>query len=1109
MKRDIERRRRRLSFESLESRRVLASFVVVNTNDSGPGSIREAILRSNQNPGLDSIVFAIADALKSIKVTAPLPNIVDQVILDATTQPGYAGKPLVELQGSLLASRENGLSIQAGNCVIKGLAINSFPGDGILITGPGNNTIESNYIGTDLAGTLPKANGGSGVQVLESPNNRIGGPQRGNLLSGNLLEGLRIWGAKSLLNSVEGNRIGTDANGSAALANGLSGVLIASGASGNYVGLGFVDNTVSKRNIISGNLESGIRISNAKDNSVKGNYIGLDSTGAISLGNRSDGILVEGNSIGNVIGANADNINDALEKNWIAGNHDNGIRLFNATNTQIAGNSIGLNIDGNAAPNASNGILIDGKSSNNVVGLQYGLPETMRNVISGNARSGIEIFDSTENRISGNYVGTSPDGLKAIPNLDGIVVSRGSDNNIIGLDIHGVGGLNTGNVISGNTRNGIWLVESSHTRVSRNLIGLASSGLVALPNQHSGVWISHGAHDNVIGTDLQDSSGRLERNVISGNLLQGVSVGGTGSDNNRIAGNWIGTDSTGAAAIPNQTNGILIYDGAKKNKIGGTFLEQQNTISGNQGWGVSIEFNSRETAVIGNRIGWTEGIPSALGNTSGGVRISQSSNNQIGDGSSNGSNWISNNGPVGIQIIHESSSGNAISNNYITNHSLISIDLGGDGPTPNDALDSDTGPNQLQNYPIVEFVAVSSSRTQIAGKLESTPNSTFQIDLFGQQAGVLGNSFATNINVTTDSKGTAFWLYDQPSGIAPSTVVYATAKNAVGSQSEISPGQTTEQLFTMHAPATTLREVAPSLNITLQRPSTDSSQSLTVKLTNSHPNRVTMPTELTIPSGQLSVQFSVTAIDNEILELPTLVRIVAESTLPDLSSGAIELTVLDNDSQWHNYAMPLDVDHDNNVSPLDVITIINYLNSNQNPNLATATAPNPRSYIDVDEDLFASPLDVIIVINYLNRRSNGEGESATQGTFAEDVKRSVLDSDQIEFWGPSGILVGRSSAFSYSASRYSYLYSKTPGSIQVDHLFSEAVTPLFGPFVKEIPILLFEYEYRFTQYEYEYEYEYEKNHWYELLATIMPDGPVLETTCFCRKKNWTKQVRYQ
>jgi hypothetical protein len=89
-------------------------------------------------------------------------------------------------------------------------------------------------------------------------------------------------------------------------------------------------------------------------------------------------------------------------------------------------------------------------------------------------------------------------------------------------------------------------------------------------------------------------------------------------------------------------------------------------------------------------------------------------------------------------------------------------------------------------------------------------------------------------------------------------------------------------------------------------------------------------------------------------------------------------------------------------------------------------------------------------------------------------------------FGSSGILVGRSSAFSYSASRYSYSYSysKTPESIQVDHLFREAGTPGFGPYVNDIPIFLFEYEYRFTVYE----YEYEKNQWYELPATIMPDG---------------------
>jgi hypothetical protein len=118
--------------------------------------------------------------------------------------------------------------------------------------------------------------------------------------------------------------------------------------------------------------------------------------------------------------------------------------------------------------------------------------------------------------------------------------------------------------------------------------------------------------------------------------------------------------------------------------------------------------------------------------------------------------------------------------------------------------------------------------------------------------------------------------------------------------------------------------------------------------------------------------------------------------------------------------------------------------------------------------------------------------------------RTLRLPQKLRFSGPSGILVGRSSAFSYSASRYSYSYScsKTPGSIQVDHLFREAVTPLFGPFVNEILILLFEYEYRFT----EYEYEYEKNHWYELLATIMPDGPHLCWTFTVGKRQGRPQM---
>ena len=960
--------------------------------------MRQAIENSNQAPGVDSIVFAIPDAIKSIALTQPLPSIIDQVIIDATTQPGYIGTPIVELKGSFLLNGENGLTMLAGNSIVKGLAINSFPGDGIRISGPGGNTIESNYIGVDLNGQMQAGNGGSGVQILESPNNRIGGPGRGNLLSGNLLEGLRIWGASSISNKVEGNRIGTDANGFDAVPNAVSGVLIAPGASGNFVGLGFVDtDATGKRNIISGNLSSGIRISSANQNTVKGNYIGLDSSGTRPLSNSFDGILVEGTSNNNIIGADGDGLSDAQERNWISGNSDNGIRLFNASNTQIAGNWIGLNINGSAAPNASSGILIDGNSSNNAIGFfQFSALETSRNIISGNGRSGIEIFESIGNRISGNYIGTSPDGKTAVPNLDGIGVFRGGDNNVIGLGSQGFPQM--GNLISGNLRNGIWLAESARTKVSANLIGLASDGLVALPNQHSGIWITQGAHDNVIGTVSEGSFARLERNVISGNLLQGVSVGGQGANNNRIAGNLIGTDSTGAAAIPNRTNGIMIYSNATKNQIGGTVLEQQNYISGNQGFGVDV-VNAVETSILGNRIGMVEGSLSALGNSLGGIRLSYANNNQIGDGTTAGSNWISNNGTVGIQVINTPTSGNSISNNYITNHSTISIDLGGDGPTLNDLNDADTGPNQLQNYPIIEMVAASSSRTQIAGKLESTPNSTFLIDLFSHEPGVFGNQFNTSLNATTDNNGIAYWLVDQAIGISSSSVFYATARNAVGSQSEISPAKSPGQLYSMQSTSNQLREGSPSLIVTLQRPTTNISQTVTVNLSSSDPNQISLPAEVVIPSGQQNAQFAVTVVDDAVLEFPRLVRILAESTQPSLISGAIQITVLDNDSQWHNYAMPLDVDQDNDISPLDVISIINYLNSNQSKNLATVTAPSPRTFIDVDEDQFASPLDVLIVINFLNQKSGqrfaGEGERSSSSEHQEAVT-SVMPDFQTE-----------------------------------------------------------------------------------------------------------------
>ena len=98
-----------LRFESLEDRRLLATFAVLNTLDSGPGSLREAMIAANSTPGADQIEFAIASAAPhTINLASPLPVITEQVSIDATTQPGYTGVPIVELNGTSAGASARG-----------------------------------------------------------------------------------------------------------------------------------------------------------------------------------------------------------------------------------------------------------------------------------------------------------------------------------------------------------------------------------------------------------------------------------------------------------------------------------------------------------------------------------------------------------------------------------------------------------------------------------------------------------------------------------------------------------------------------------------------------------------------------------------------------------------------------------------------------------------------------------------------------------------------------------------------------------------------------------------------------------------------------------------
>ncbi len=176
---------RRMSIEPMEERRVLATFVVNSTLDTiavdGQLTLREALTAANTNAtsgdagagsaGLDTIQFSIGVGAATIAPSSALPLIVEAIAIDGTTQPGYAGSPLIQLDGSGAGPVANGLRLGLGSSssVINGLAVNRFGAEGISI-GSSTNTISNNFIGTDPTGTFDLGNTGNGIYVSPGSN---------------------------------------------------------------------------------------------------------------------------------------------------------------------------------------------------------------------------------------------------------------------------------------------------------------------------------------------------------------------------------------------------------------------------------------------------------------------------------------------------------------------------------------------------------------------------------------------------------------------------------------------------------------------------------------------------------------------------------------------------------------------------------------------------------------------------------------------------------------------------------------------------------------------------------------------------------------------------
>ena len=754
---------RRVFFESLESRRVMATFQVTNAKDDGPGSLRAAIVNSNSTVGRDNIEFAIASADQTIDLQTALPFVTDSVVIDATTQPGYVDHPLVQLEGAAISTNNaSGLYITAGNSVVRGLSVTNFT-NGIFAENLGGNLFQGNYIGLTPSGAAA-GNRVNGIVLVNSPNNIIGGPTSSsrNVVSSNGEFGIRVQNAASSGNRIQGNFIGVDVSGISARPNQLDGILV-SGASGTFIGTdgdGLGDS--GEGNLISGNTGRGIRLFGASNTAIAGNLIGVALSGVTALPNAMSGLTIDGGSNNNRVGTDGDGRSDALEKNTISGNSIGGIQMFDSNSNIIAGNNIGTSTDGlELVRNRAYGLHL-GNSNNNRIGTNAdGVSDLLElNLISGNETNAIQFASSDFNVVAGNWLGLSSDGETPIENgHSGMWIYAGSSSNLIGTNDDGVRDEVERNVIAGNRFQGVTIdgsldgvSKTENNVVAGNFIGTDKTGMKAVANE-TGVFLRSGAIANTIGTQATSRPNSAAGNVISGNQFNGVLIRYSGTNGNHVSGNLIGLSADGMHPLGNKHAGVTIAEGPVANFIGGASPKEANTIGANENHGVWIVDGSPNNFVDGNFIGFAIDHSTAMGNGVSGLTIENSSQNQIG---TTAANTIAHNAQAGIAVTSNSSFLNNLSKNSIYGNAGIAIDLGNDGQTSNDTNDADIGPNQLQNYPKLVSAATTGSKVQIAGSLNSLPNTAFRIEYFettGTSNSFDSMNYLGSSNVTTDRLG--------------------------------------------------------------------------------------------------------------------------------------------------------------------------------------------------------------------------------------------------------------------------------------------------------------------------------------------------------------------
>ncbi len=390
-----------------------ATFTVTNTGDSGAGSLRQAILDANGAAGLDAIAFNIpGGGVHAITPLTVLPPVSGPTVLDATTQPGYFGLPLVEIADFSGA----GLRLSGGSSTVRGLGVRGFSA-GIQLESD-NNHVESCFIGTDATGTVAAPNG-TGVVVQAGANGNTiggGGTTAGNLISGNAT-GIQL--VNNADNVIQGNLIGTDAAGIGGLGNGEG--IVATLTTNLVIG----GSGPGEGNVISASTGNAIHVTIGSGARIQGNRIGTNAAGTEALPN--DYGINAGNHPGLLVGGDF----DAGEGNLISGNLTDAVFIA-SPGAVVKGNTIGTDFVGleglgngrgieldTSAVDATVGGITDGEANviayNGTGVLNYGLRNAIRgNPIFFNAGLGI---DNVPAGVTKNDAGDLDSGANALQNF--------------------------------------------------------------------------------------------------------------------------------------------------------------------------------------------------------------------------------------------------------------------------------------------------------------------------------------------------------------------------------------------------------------------------------------------------------------------------------------------------------------------------------------------------------------------------------------------------------------------------------------------------------------------------------------------------------------------